>query len=127
MLLVMGALSLGLLAPPGRSDTGAGRVTAVQAPKGYRIQDAALADVNGDGRRDLIVTTSGRHRAFDREMRIHLRTADEYCFPGEPAITLTLPRDVANAIYLFSRPEAAWINGEVIRVDGGEHISGATR
>jgi NAD(P)-dependent dehydrogenase (short-subunit alcohol dehydrogenase family) len=40
---------------------------------------------------------------------------------------LTLPRDVANAIYLFSRPEAAWINGEVIRVDGGEHISGATR
>ena len=40
---------------------------------------------------------------------------------------LTLPRDVANVIYLLSLPEAAWINGEVIRVDGGEHISGATR
>jgi len=39
---------------------------------------------------------------------------------------LTLPRDVANAIYLLSLDDAAWINGEVIRVDGGEHISGAT-
>jgi NAD(P)-dependent dehydrogenase (short-subunit alcohol dehydrogenase family) len=39
---------------------------------------------------------------------------------------LTTPRDVANAIYLLSLDDAAWINGEVIRVDGGEHISGAT-
>ena len=40
---------------------------------------------------------------------------------------LTTPRDVANCIYLLARDEAAWINGEVIRVDGGEHISGAMR
>jgi len=40
---------------------------------------------------------------------------------------LTTPRDVANAIYLLSTPDAAWINGEVIRVDGGEHVSGAIR
>ena len=38
---------------------------------------------------------------------------------------LTTPADVADAIYLLARDEAAWINGEVIRVDGGEHISGA--
>jgi NAD(P)-dependent dehydrogenase (short-subunit alcohol dehydrogenase family) len=37
---------------------------------------------------------------------------------------LTTPRDVANMIYLLSLDEAAWINGTVIRVDGGEHISG---
>ena len=37
---------------------------------------------------------------------------------------LTTPRDVANVIYLLSLDEAAWINGDVIRVDGGEHISG---
>jgi NAD(P)-dependent dehydrogenase (short-subunit alcohol dehydrogenase family) len=39
---------------------------------------------------------------------------------------LTTPRDVANVIYLLSTDEAAWINGAVIRVDGGEHVSGAT-
>jgi NAD(P)-dependent dehydrogenase (short-subunit alcohol dehydrogenase family) len=39
---------------------------------------------------------------------------------------LTTPRDVANVIYLLSLDEAAWINGEVIRVDGGEHVSGVT-
>ena len=38
---------------------------------------------------------------------------------------LTTPQDVANVIYLLSLPEAGWINGEVIRVDGGEHISGS--
>ena len=38
---------------------------------------------------------------------------------------LTEPRDVANVIALLSTDEASWINGEVIRVDGGEHISGA--
>jgi NAD(P)-dependent dehydrogenase (short-subunit alcohol dehydrogenase family) len=40
---------------------------------------------------------------------------------------LTTPRDVANMIYLLSTPDAAWVNGEVIRVDGGEHVSGAIR
>jgi NAD(P)-dependent dehydrogenase (short-subunit alcohol dehydrogenase family) len=40
---------------------------------------------------------------------------------------LTTPRDVANVIYLLSLPEAAWVNGEVIRVDGGEHVSGLHR
>jgi NAD(P)-dependent dehydrogenase (short-subunit alcohol dehydrogenase family) len=38
---------------------------------------------------------------------------------------LTTPRDVANAIYLLSLDDAAWINGAVIRVDGGEHVSGS--
>ncbi|GMR13735.1 MAG: SDR family oxidoreductase [Gemmatimonadota bacterium] len=40
---------------------------------------------------------------------------------------LTEPVDVANAIYLLSLPEAAWINGTIIRVDGGERISGVSR
>ncbi|TVZ51694.1 SDR family oxidoreductase [Dokdonia sp. Hel_I_53] len=35
---------------------------------------------------------------------------------------LTLPEDVGNAVYLLMRDEAAWINGAVIPVDGGEHI-----
>ena len=40
-----------------------------------------------------------------------------------PFKRLTLPEDVANAVYLLSKDEASWINGCVIPVDGGEHIS----
>jgi NAD(P)-dependent dehydrogenase (short-subunit alcohol dehydrogenase family) len=40
---------------------------------------------------------------------------------------LTTPRDVANAISVLCTDEAGWINGEVIRVDGGEHVSGLIR
>ncbi len=36
---------------------------------------------------------------------------------------LTTPEDVANVIYLLSRDEAAWINGSLIRADGGEHVA----
>ena len=43
-----------------------------------------------------------------------------------PFRRLTRPEDVANVVYLLSRDEAAWINGEVIRVDGGEHVSGVS-
>ena len=43
-----------------------------------------------------------------------------------PFHRLTTPIDVANAIYLLSLDDAAWVNGAVIRVDGGEHISGVS-
>lgn len=36
---------------------------------------------------------------------------------------LTRPDDVANAVYLMCRDEAAWINGAIIPVDGGEKNS----
>ena len=39
-----------------------------------------------------------------------------------PMGRLTRPTDVADAIYLLCRDEAAWINGALIRVDGGEGI-----
>lgn len=38
-----------------------------------------------------------------------------------PLGRLTEPDDVANVIYLLCQPEANWINGSVIYVDGGEH------
>ncbi len=37
---------------------------------------------------------------------------------------LTTPADVADVIYLLCTDEARWINGTIVRVDGGEHISG---
>ena len=39
---------------------------------------------------------------------------------------LTRPEDVANMIFLMCTDEAAWVNGAILRVDGGEHISGGT-
>ncbi len=42
-----------------------------------------------------------------------------------PFRRLTTPRDVANVIALLASDEAGWINGEVIRVDGGEHVAGS--
>jgi len=44
-----------------------------------------------------------------------------------PFKRLTTPEDVANAIFLLCLDEAAWINGELLRVDGGEHVSGEGR
>ncbi|MFQ5675261.1 MAG: SDR family oxidoreductase [bacterium] len=41
-----------------------------------------------------------------------------------PFNRMTTPEDVANFIYLMCLDEAAWVNGNIIRVDGGEHISG---
>ncbi|MGH7288534.1 MAG: SDR family oxidoreductase [Myxococcota bacterium] len=43
-----------------------------------------------------------------------------------PFRRLTTPRDVANVVYLMCLDEAGWINGSLIRVDGGEHVAGST-
>ncbi len=40
-----------------------------------------------------------------------------------PFKRLTITEDVANAVYLLCKKEAAWINGCILPVDGGEHIS----
>lgn len=40
-----------------------------------------------------------------------------------PFKRLTCPEDVANAVYLLVLDEASWINGAVIPVNGGEHLS----
>ncbi|MAG32443.1 MAG: short-chain dehydrogenase [Deltaproteobacteria bacterium] len=54
----------------------------------------------------------------------HLKSQARLRNPGG---RLTTPEDVAGVIFLLSQDEASWINGEVIRVDGGEHISGVTK
>ena len=40
-----------------------------------------------------------------------------------PFKRLTTPEDVANVVSLLCQDEASWINGCVIPVDGGEHLS----
>jgi NAD(P)-dependent dehydrogenase (short-subunit alcohol dehydrogenase family) len=41
-----------------------------------------------------------------------------------PLGRLTKPEDVADFICLLCTPEARWVNGALIRVDGGEHVAG---
>lgn len=40
-----------------------------------------------------------------------------------PFKRLTTPEDVANVVYLLTKEEAKWINGAIIPVNGGEHLS----
>ena len=47
----------------------------------------------------------------------------EHTKQRNPFKRLTLPEDVANVVYLLSKEEAAWINGTIIKVDGGESLS----
>jgi NAD(P)-dependent dehydrogenase (short-subunit alcohol dehydrogenase family) len=37
---------------------------------------------------------------------------------------LTTPEDVADVVYLLCTDEARWINGTIVRADGGEHVAG---
>ncbi|MBI2269143.1 MAG: SDR family oxidoreductase [Bacteroidetes bacterium] len=41
-----------------------------------------------------------------------------------PFKRLTTPEDVAGVIYLLCMDESSWINGAIIRADGGEQIAG---
>ena len=45
----------------------------------------------------------------------------EFSTARSPLGRMTKPGDVAGVIYLLCTDEAAWINGAVIHVDGGEH------
>jgi enoyl-[acyl-carrier protein] reductase III len=61
-----------------------------------------------------ITATPSLKRIPDSERLIDHATA------RNPSGRITKPEDVANVIYLLCTNEAAWINGTVVRVDGGE-------
>lgn len=46
----------------------------------------------------------------------------KYTKNRNPFKRLTTPEDIAHVVCMLAAPEAAWINGEIIRVDGGEQI-----
>ena len=46
----------------------------------------------------------------------------EFTRKRNPFKRLTKPEDVANVVYLLCKNEADWINGTVVKVDGGESI-----
>ena len=70
-----------------------------------------------------------RARAGDARV-VPLRDEDRLAVVGDELLVEVLILDAEGDTFLikdYELEEAAWINGEVIRVDGGEHISGATR
>jgi len=46
----------------------------------------------------------------------------KYTIQRNPFQRLTTPSDVANVVYLLSKNEARWINGTIVKVDGGESL-----
>jgi len=46
----------------------------------------------------------------------------KYTTQRNPFQRLTTPTDVANVVYLLSKNEAQWINGTIVKVDGGESL-----
>ncbi len=46
----------------------------------------------------------------------------EIAIKRNPFKRLTEPEDVANAVYLLCKDEAKWINGTIVKVDGGESL-----
>ncbi len=81
-------LALAALAQAG----GIGRVTTVQLPAGERVRDARTADLDGDGRMDLVVLAA-RGEDFERELRIHRGRDGEPTFAQAPDHVLALTPD----------------------------------
>lgn len=50
-------------------------------------------------------------------------TIKKHTLLRNPFKRLTTPDDIANVVYLLSKDEAGWINGTIIKVDGGESLS----
>lgn len=50
-------------------------------------------------------------------------TIKEHTLKRNPFGKLTTPDDVANVVYLLSKDESSWINGTIIKVDGGESLN----
>lgn len=46
----------------------------------------------------------------------------EIAIQRNPFKRLTTPEDVANVVYLLCKEEAKWINGTIVKVDGGESL-----
>jgi hypothetical protein len=72
-----------------------------ELPEQFRLKDRhrrLLADVNGDGRRDLLIATQNLFKNYDRRLRSHLRRDGAVCFGSEPASEIAFDRgDVAFA------------------------------
>jgi hypothetical protein len=79
-----------LVAGAGASAEPFGRTTAIPVPKGHAVRAAVLADVDGDGRDDVVIATRRVGKRAARTIRVHVRQDGESAFAPEPSATLDL-------------------------------------
>ena len=63
----------------------------------------------------VTVTRSFQMIPGNETLRVH-------ALKHNPFKRLTVPKDIANVVYLLSKDEASWITGSIIPVNGGEHL-----
>ncbi len=69
---------------------GPGVRTTLQFDEAVRVESALLADVDGDGARDLVLATGTRGDDFARHLQIFRRRPGAVCFPAQPDLTYEL-------------------------------------
>ncbi|MCU0726643.1 MAG: VCBS repeat-containing protein, partial [Planctomycetes bacterium] len=89
----------------------ASTIATLPLPPGAKAEAAALADLDGDGARDLIIATGTRGRDFERSLRIFRRRPGAAPFAPEPDLALPVPRNVT-----------AFAAGDVLPAPGEELV-----
>lgn len=95
-------------------------VAAAKATLESLIRAIAVEYARHGVRANLVQAGVTKTRSLERIPRHHLLL--EAARARNPMGRLTRAEDVANAVGLLCRPEAAWINGARLVVDGGEHL-----
>ena len=91
LLLLAVALVGGI---PAAAAPGAGMVTTINLPEDCRVEDAAQADISGDGKRDLVLATHEGWFPPERQIRVHHRRDGQVCYNAEPDAMLEVTSDV---------------------------------
>ena len=71
-----------------------GRLTTIQIPEDHRRSAVVARDVDGDGRRDLVIAVGRTDERRERHLRVHLRRASGATFVQTPDYETKLQRDV---------------------------------
>ena len=86
--LLLGAAALAAQSNPGEF----ARACNIAAPEGWRVREAVLHDVDGDGEADLVLSLAGTGGA--RRLEGRLRRKGAPAFAAQPDRSVELPRDV---------------------------------